>query len=165
MSADNMGCGSSSGVSTGMPADLTEKDKELVKSSWAKFNEGDVIADGAHIYYKLFEKAPEAKEKFGFAKDGEVSLENKQFKAHVRKVLDVFESVVREIDQLEGLLPVLNDLGARHKSYGVPLKYYEILGSCIMYAWDRKLKMDADTKKAWGKLYGVVQTEMKKGNA
>ncbi|KAK6182920.1 hypothetical protein SNE40_010495 [Patella caerulea] len=161
----NMGCGSSQNGTTGSETMLTKQDEELIRTSWAEFKNGDVVMDGLHMYYRFFETNPEAKEFFGFAKEGEVNAENNKFRAHVKNVFDIVGGAVDGMDNITEVKEICYDLGVRHKAYGVPSKYFKVVGNSLIYALDRKLHLDSNTKKAWVRLYSIIESEAKRGMA
>ncbi|XP_046359089.2 neuroglobin-like isoform X1 [Haliotis rufescens] len=154
---------------SGSLRELSSKEKTDIRESWAEFNQGNVVDNAAHLYYKLFKEHPEAKEMFKFSKDTDISdeemLKNKQFRGHVDGVVAVIGSAVNEIDDLTEVGKDLQHLGGKHYHYGITMKQYSHVGQCLLYAIQKKLgpNFTSDRKKAWVALYAVVETAMKSG--
>ncbi|MBM7704304.1 NO-inducible flavohemoprotein [Metabacillus iocasae] len=62
------------------------------------------------------------------------------------------------IDQLETLLPVVKQIGHKHRSIGVKAEHYPIVGEYLLRAIKDVLKDDAteDILQAWEEAYGVI---------
>ncbi|XP_046567770.1 neuroglobin-like [Haliotis rubra] len=154
---------------SGSVRELSSKEKNDIRESWAEFNEGNVLDNIAHLYYKLFGDHPEAKQLFKFSKDKDLSneemLKNKQFRGHLESLVAVLGSAVNELDDLTEVGKDLQHLGGKHYNYGITMKQYSHVGQSLLYALQTKLQgnFTPDRKKAWVALYAVVEVAMKSG--
>lgn len=131
---------------------MTEEQKELVKSSWEKVVP---IADqAAEIFYgKLFEMDPEVKPLFS----------NSDMKEQGKKLMQMITTAVRGLDNLEALVPAVQNLGKRHVDYGVTAEHYDTVGAALLDTLAAGLGHDftEETKAAWAETYNTLATVMK----
>lgn len=129
---------------------FTETQKTLVKDSWEKVVP---IADtAAQLFYgKLFELDPSLEPMF----KGDM----KEQGAKLMKTLGI---AVKSLDKLDTLVPVLQDLGKRHKDYGVVPGHYQTVAVALLDTLGKGLGdgFTPDTKDAWVAVYGVVSSTM-----
>jgi hemoglobin-like flavoprotein len=129
---------------------FTETQKDLVKDSWAQV---EPIADtAAELFYgKLFELDPALKPLF----KGDI----KEQGAKLMKTLTV---AVKSLDKLDGLVPVLQQLGRRHRDYGVVPAHYDVVAVALLDTLAKGLGdgFTPATKDAWVAVYGVVSATM-----
>jgi hemoglobin-like flavoprotein len=129
---------------------LTEEQKKLVARSWAKV---EPIADTAAdlFYAKLYELDPSLRPLF----KGDI----KQQGAKLMKTLTL---AVNSLGNLDGLVPVLQQLGKRHKDYGVASAHYGTVATALLDTLDEGLGDDFTpaTKDAWVAVYGLVSSVM-----
>lgn len=129
---------------------LTEEQKTLVKDSWAKVEPiSDTAAD--LFYTKLFELDPSVRPMF--------TTDLKEQGAKLMKTLTV---AVKSLDKLDTLVPVLQQLGKRHKDYGVKPEHYGTVGTALLDTLSKGLgdSFTPATKDAWVAVYGVVSSTM-----
>ena len=129
---------------------LTEAQKTLVTSSWAKVEPISETA-AALFYGKLFELDPNLKPLF----KGDI----KEQGAKLMKTLTV---AVKSLDKLDGLVPVLQQLGRKHKDYGVVPAHYDTVAVALLDTLEKGLGdgFTPETKDAWVAVYGVVSSTM-----
>ena len=129
---------------------LTETEKTLVKDSWEKVVP---IADtAAQLFYaKLFELDPSLESMF----KGDM----KEQGAKLMKTLGI---AIKSLDKLDVLVPVLQDLGRRHKDYGVLPAHYQTVATALLDTLGKGLGdgFTPQTKNAWVAMYGVVSSTM-----
>ena len=129
---------------------MTEEEKQLVKSSWAKVLP---IADtAASLFYgKLFELDPSLKPLF----QGDM-------KEQGAKLMKTIGIAVNSLDRLDQVVPVVKALGKKHKDYGVLPTHYDTVASALLDTLAKGLGdgFTPDTKVAWTKTYGVLSTTM-----
>lgn len=104
--------------SLGPPPDakvLCERRKTLIKKTW-RMVETSLQSDATLLFYeRLFSNYPEVKPMFA-----SVDME-----MQAKKLYDVLRVAVRFLDNVEELVPTLQDMGARHAlSYGVKRGHY-----------------------------------------
>ncbi|MCB9753105.1 MAG: alpha/beta fold hydrolase [Myxococcales bacterium] len=109
---------------------------------------------GAHFYEQLFASHPELRPLF----PSDMSLQQ-------RKLEDALELVIRQLDARDAIVPVLEDLGARHAGYGVTPEHFELAGVQLLAslealsgpAWSDPLR------RAWAHAYDRVAHVMVRG--
>lgn len=131
---------------------MTEEQKELVQSSWAQVTP---IADqAAEIFYgKLFEADPEVKPLFA----------NSDMKEQGKKLMQMITMAVKGLDNLDALVPAVQDLGKRHVGYGVKAEHYDTVGAALLDTLAAGLgdSFTDETKDAWALTYNTLATVMK----
>lgn len=130
---------------------ITEKQIELVQTSWAKV---EPISDqAAELFYgRLFELDPNLKPLF-----------KGDMKEQGAKLMKMINVAVRGLNNLEGIVPAVQDLGKRHVDYGVKDEHYDTVGEALIWTLDKGLGDDFtdDVKEAWTNVYVVLATTMK----
>lgn len=130
---------------------MTPDKVKLVQDSFAKVAP---IADAAaDIFYdRLFEIAPEVRRLF--------PAEMKDQKQKLMKTLGV---AVQNLHQVETIIPVVQQLGARHVGYGVKPEHYDTVGAALLYTLEKGLGdgWTPELKAAWAETYGLVAGVMK----
>ena len=130
---------------------LTEGKKRLVQSSFSKVVP---IADkAAEIFYgKLFEKDPSLKPMF-----------KGDMKEQGAKLMSMIGTAVNGLDDLNSIVPAVQNLGRNHVGYGVEDSHYDTVGAALLETLEAGLG-DAFTpavKDAWTEVYTVLATTMK----
>jgi hemoglobin-like flavoprotein len=77
----------------------------------------------------------------------------------------MLDQAVRSLCQLEKIVPLLRDLGLRHKKYGVRQEHYFIVGTTLLDTLRAKLGDDFTPalKEAWTIVYSLVANTMREG--
>ena len=130
---------------------MTPEQVNLIKTSWAKVTPISEVA--ADIFYnKLFELDPELK-----------SLFKGNMKDQGRKLMAMINTAVNGLDNLEAIVPAVEDLGKRHVGYGVKDKDYDTVGTALISTLEVGLDkaFTDDVKDAWVTVYTVLATTMK----
>lgn len=134
---------------------MTPEQVELIKSSWAKVL--PISETAAEIFYgKLFNLDPELKPLF-----------KGDMKEQGRKLMAMINTAVNGLNDLEAIVPAVQDLGKRHVGYGVKDKDYDTVGTALIGTLEVGLE-DAFTdevKDAWITVYTVLSTTMKEAAA
>ncbi|QSR86797.1 hypothetical protein EM20IM_00010 [Candidatus Methylacidiphilum infernorum] len=129
---------------------IDQKDKELIKESWKRIepNKNEI---GLLFYANLFKEEPTVS----------VLFQN-PISSQSRKLMQVLGILVQGIDNLEGLIPTLQDLGRRHKQYGVVDSHYPLVGNCLLKSIQEYLGQGftEEAKAAWTKVYGIASQVM-----
>lgn len=134
---------------------MTPEQVELVKTSWAKVM--PISETAAEIFYgKLFELDPELK-----------SLFKGDMKDQGRKLMAMINTAVSGLDDLEAIVPAVQDLGKRHVGYGVKDKDYDTVGTALITTLAIGLDdyFTDEVKDAWVTVYTVLATTMKEAAA
>ena len=130
---------------------MTPEQKTLVQESFGKVAP---IADqaAALFYRRLFELDPGVKPLF------KTDLDEQG-----RKLMQMIATAVNGLDDLEALVPAVQDLGRRHVAYGVKDEHYETVGTALIWTLEQGLGEDftPETQAAWVTGYGVLATTMK----
>lgn len=130
---------------------MTPEQVTLIKTSWAKVVP---ISDAAaEIFYtKLFELDPELK-----------TLFKGDMKDQGKKLMAMINTAVNGLDDLEGIVPAVQDLGKRHVDYGVKDEDYDTVGTALISTLEIGLDKEFtdDVKEAWVTVYTVLSTTMK----
>ena len=128
------------------PAQIT-----LVQKSWKQVM--PISSTAAEIFYaKLFSLDPALKPLF-----------KGDMKEQGRKLMSIISVAVNGLSQLETIVPAVQDLGRRHKGYGVKAEHYDTVASALVWTLGQGLG-DAFTpqvKEAWVTTYGVLAKTMK----
>ncbi len=129
---------------------VTEAQKDLVQSSWAKVE--PIAADAAKLFYaKLFELDPAVKPLF------KANLEDQG-----AKLMKTLTLAVKGLNNLDRLVPVVQDLGKRHKDYGVLPQHYDTVAAALLDTLEKGLgdAWTPETKDAWVAVYTVLSKTM-----
>jgi len=130
---------------------LTERKIRLVQSSFSKVVP---IADkAAEIFYaKLFETNPSLKSLF----KGDMESQGK-------KLMTMIGTAVNGLDNLDAIVPAVQNLGKGHVGYGVKDEHYDDVGSSLLYTLGVGLGDDFtdEVKDAWTEVYTILATTMK----
>ena len=130
---------------------VTAKEKELVQSTFAMV--APIADKAAEIFYnKLFELDPALKPLF----KGDITEQGK-------KLMTMLAAAVKGLDNLEALVPVVQDLGKRHVGYGVKDEHYDTVAAALLSTLEAGLgdAWNEEVKKAWISVYTVLATTMK----
>ncbi len=126
---------------------MTPNDVTLVQHSFKK-----VPDTAAELFYaRLFGQAPHLRPMFG-----------PDIRAQAKKLLAMLAVAVNGLDNIEALLPVVRDLGARHVGYGVKAEHYEIVGEALIWTLEQGLgdEFTEDVRNAWTEVYGALSSTM-----
>lgn len=130
---------------------MTPKQVGLIKTTWDKVFP---IADkAAELFYgKLFELDPDLKPLF----KGDMVEQGK-------KLMMMINTVVKGLENLEELVPAVQDLGIRHAGYGVTDEHYDTVAEALLWTLGQGLGDDFtdEVKEAWTEAYVVLATTMK----
>src|SRR5262245_29858827 len=129
---------------------MTSTEITLVKDSFRKVAP---IADqaAALFYARLFELDPSLRPLFR----GDMVEQGK-------KLMMMLASAVALLDQVERLLPVLQQMGARHANYGVREEHYATVGTALLWTLEKGLgpAFTREVYEAWVKTYTIVAQTM-----
>jgi len=129
---------------------LSSEERELVQIGFRKVSEnGQEAAD--RFYAHLFEIAPQTRELFL----NDMELQGAQF-------ISKLGLIVAELQNFEGLLPVLEDLALRHVAYGVRPEHYRPVGEALQRMLAEELEDDYTpaVRAAWAKAYDDIAKVM-----
>lgn len=129
---------------------MDPKSVALVQSSFRKV---EAISDvAAQIFYtRLFEVAPQVRPLF----------KNDQ-KVQGQMLMSALGMAVKGLHKPETIVGAIQQLGARHKDYGVTREHYAIVGGALLYTLELGLGPDftPEVKEAWTEAYGLLSRLM-----
>ena len=134
---------------------MNPRQKELVQSSFAKV--APIAEQAADLFYnRLFEIDPALRPMFP-----------ENMKEQKIKLMQMLTAAVKGLDNLETLVPVVRQLGARHIGYGVKDEHYGTVAAALLWTLERGLgdAFTPETKEAWVVVYGILAATMKEGAA
>lgn len=130
---------------------MTPEQVTLIQTSWEKVK--PISETAAELFYgRLFEIAPEVQPYF-----------KGDMKEQGRKLMMMIGTAVNALNNLEAVVPAIQDMGKRHVGYGVKPEDYDSVGAALLWTLEKGLGDDFtdDTKEAWTTVYGVLSTTMK----
>ncbi len=131
---------------------MTPDQKAIVKSTWSMVVP---IADqaAAIFYAKLFELDPSVKPLFA----------NSDMSEQGKKLMQMITIAVNGLDNLEGLIGAVQQLGKRHVGYGVKAEHYDTVGAALLDTLGVGLgdAFTPEAKEAWTVTYTTLATVMK----
>ena len=130
---------------------MTTNQKSLVRETFAKVVP---IADTAAglFYGRLFEMDPSLRPLF-----------RSDIGAQGKKLMQMIGLAVRGLQSLDTLLPAVQELGRRHRVYGVEEKDYDTVGKALLWALEQGLGADftPQVQEAWLATYQLLAETMK----
>ena len=130
---------------------MTPEQKTLVKDSWALVL--PIKDAAAELFYgRLFEIAPEVKPYF-----------KGDMKEQGQKLMTMLNTAVNGLDNIEAMIPALQNLGRKHVDYGVKDDDYDKVGEAFLWTLDQGLGagFTPEVKAAWVVTYTTVADVMK----
>ena len=134
---------------------VTLRQIELVQRTF------DVIApiadDAAALFYRrLFEIDPSLQAMFR----GDMTDQR-------RKLMQMLTAAVKGLPRLDRLVPVVEELGRRHATYGVTDDHYETVGTALLWTLEKGLgdAFTAEARDAWATVYGLLASTMRNAAA
>ena len=111
-----------------------------------------IADDAAALFYRrLFELDPSLKAMFR----GDMTEQR-------RKLMQMLTAAVKGLNNLDRLVPVVEELGRRHAGYGVADAHYNTVGEALLWTLEKGLGKDftPEVKDAWATVYGLLATTM-----
>ena len=134
-------------------APLTEYQVKLIQDTWEML--APVKEQTAALFYKkLFLVDPKIKPLF-----------KADMTSQGEKLITAINLVVNSLNNLEQVVPALEELGERHASYGVQPAHYDTVGGALLWTFEQSLgdAFTAEAKEAWTLAYGLIASTMKAG--
>jgi hemoglobin-like flavoprotein len=130
---------------------MTQKQTELVRSTWAMVAAMDHVAVGQLFYNHLFEIAPQVKPMFRNPIDEQS-----------KKLFAMISYVISKLDKLETILSEVAKLAQRHTTYGVQPHHYSIVGEALLWTLEKGLaeNWNEETRGAWIECYTILSNAM-----
>lgn len=129
---------------------MNQNTVKLVQDSWAKVL--PIAPQAARLFYRnLFELDPTLKPLFR----GDMEEQG-------RRLMRMIDVAVGKLDQLDSLVPVLQQLGRRHADYGVKPAHYRTVGSALLTTLALGLgeEFTDPVREAWAGVYGLMTEVM-----
>ena len=130
---------------------LNQNQIKLIKDSWEKVSP---IADqAADLFYgHLFEIAPTARSMF----PTEMAEQKK-------KLMTTLGFVVASLNNIEEVVPQIQDLGRRHIGYGTKAEHFPVVGEALLWTLEQGLgeSWNQELADAWTQAYTLIAQTMK----
>lgn len=132
---------------------MTPAQKKLVQTTWTQVVPIADIAAGM-FYDRLFEIDPTIRPMF---RATDMTEQRK-------KLVQVLVVAVDGLDELETLVPKVEDLGRRHAGYGVKDEHYDSVGAALLWTLEQGLgtAWNAEIKEAWTDVYRLLSGVMRR---
>lgn len=134
---------------------MTPEQVALVQGTFARLAAPEVAdAMAVRFYERLFASAPAVRELF--STDPVVQR---------AKFVDELTAIVAAITDLDRLLDLTHDLGARHVAYGATARHYRVVGDALLGALGDQLgaAFTDEVATAWARAYSLVAETMLHG--
>ncbi len=134
---------------------MTPQQISLVTSTWAKVK--PISETAAELFYgKLFELDPGLKSMFA-----------SDMKEQGRKLMAMINTAVNGLNNLDAIVPAVQQLGKRHVGYGVTDEHYDTVAAALLWTLEKGLgdAFTPEVKKAWTDTYVLLATTMKEAAA
>ncbi|WP_456459928.1 globin family protein [Reichenbachiella sp.] len=129
---------------------ISPYNKKLVRATfWMVEPKAD---EAAEIFYsKLFEMSPELKPLF----KGDMKQQGKL-------MIEMLATVVKGLNTLDVLAPLVRSMGRRHVNYGIKTEHYNMAATALMYSLKEELKenWNEEVESAWLEVYQTVSCIM-----
>jgi len=122
----------------------------LVRQSWAKV--APIAPTAATIFYdRLFAVAP-----------GVRGLFPQDISEQKLKLVQMLDTVVEGLGDLDGLVPAVQELGIRHAGYGAAPEHYDVVGECLLWTLAQGLgeEFTPAMRDAWVVAYSTLASVM-----
>jgi hemoglobin-like flavoprotein len=150
------------------PPAITPDEISIIEKSWNKVEELGVEKVGVLLFKNIFEMEPACLQMFSF-RDEPGLYKSAKLKKHGALVVKTVGAAVAGLRNLEGLVPVLEQLALKHVGYNIlpqsnprHKEFYGIVGQALLKTLRDGLGKDftAELKAAWTKVYTVVSETM-----
>jgi len=123
---------------------------QLVRTSWTKI--AAIAPHAAVLFYKnLFSVAPKLRLLF----KGDMEQQG-------ASLMRMIGAAIERLDDMQTLVPMIQDLGRRHAAYGVRVADYESVRIALLRTLEQGLGSDFTpaTKVAWARVFGILSATM-----
>ena len=130
---------------------LTEKQIADVQATWAKVV--PISGTAADLFYgKLFELDPSLR-----------SLFPDDMTEQKKKLMTMIGVAVGGLNNLEAIVPAVEEMGRRHVGYNVKDEHYDTVGAALIWTLGQGLgdAFTDEVKDAWVETYTILATTMK----
>lgn len=129
---------------------VSQEQKVLVQESFKVVEKiSDVAAD--IFYQRLFDIEPELR-----------SLFSEDLREQKTKLMGALKVLVNTLDNPDKLIPILEDMGRKHKSYGVVEDHFVPVADALVWTLEEGLGADftEEVRHAWTALYSAIASIM-----
>ncbi len=130
---------------------MTPEQVVMVQDSWKQVL--PISEKAAELFYgRLFEIAPEVQPYF----KGDMTEQG-------RKLMAMINTAVNALNELESVVPAIQEMGVRHVAYGVKPEDYDSVGAALIWTLEAGLgdAFTDEVKDAWVKVYTTLADTMK----
>ena len=129
---------------------ISQADIDLVQQSFMRIEPISMVV-GRTFYERLFETNPEIQALF----KGDMEAQGEQ-------LMDMIGAAVAGLDDLDTLIPIVQQLGARHRKYGVETAHYGAVAEALIWTLEQGLadSFTPEIRTAWVNVYGVLAETM-----
>lgn len=108
----------------------------------------------ALFYHRLFSQAPSLRPLF----TGDMPEQG-------RKLMNMLAMIVRSLSAPGGLMPILAEMGRRHRGYGVEDWQYAVVGEALLWTLGSRLgeRFTPDVAGAWSEAFRLLSSCMIEG--
>ena len=129
---------------------MTPDQVKLVQCSFKSVT--PIASKAADLFYdRLFEIAPEVRGLFPADMSGQKV-----------KLVGMLATAVNNLHQLDVILPAVQELGARHRGYGVSADHYAPVGAALLWTLEQGLgeAFTPEVRAAWADAYSALAGAM-----
>lgn len=129
-------------------------DVALVQRTWKQIL--PISDEAAQLFYsRLFEIDPALRKMFAHADMAEQR----------RKLMMIIGMAVRNLDQLDDLIPAVEALGRKHVAYGVTNEHYDTVAAALIWTLEQGLgsAFTPQVRSAWTETYTILASVMQRG--
>jgi len=129
---------------------VSQEQKVLVQKSFKVVEKiSDVAAD--IFYQRLFDIEPELR-----------SLFSEDLREQKTKLMGALKVLVNTLDNPDKLIPILEDMGRKHKTYGVVEDHFVPVADALVWTLEEGLGADftEEVRHAWTALYSAIASIM-----
>ena len=130
---------------------MTPEQIILVKTSWKQVV--PIKEKAAEMFYsKLFDLDPAVKPLF-----------TSDIVEQGKKLMMAISTVVNSLDEIETIVPIIQDMGRRHAGYGVKPQHYDTVGTALLWTLETGLgpAFTSEVKDSWIRAYFLIAIVMK----
>lgn len=79
-----------------------------------------------------------------------------------RKFIDMLGTILRQLNQIDEVIPEIEEMGRRHMHYGVQSKHYAMVGVALLGALRQGLgeRFTPEVEVAWARTYALLADTM-----
>eukprot|EP00755_Sulcionema_specki_P035206 Sspe_Gene.21486::Locus_8074_Transcript_1_1_Confidence_1.000_Length_3770::g.21486::m.21486 len=126
--------------------ELRIQDIQLVQDTWARVSDQDVL--GANFYQRLFAEAPNVKSLFT----------RTDMSAQHHEIVAVLDRAVNNLKNIDGLTPVLKEVGETHVQYGAEVAHFALVEGLLIDTVEASVGpyFSSEHREAWENVLDVV---------